>query len=173
MKTDLQQPTIRFQSRLLESGMLAIPSDFYEKLPEGATALEGVVNHFPFRAPISPEGLELTPTLKEAAKLETGDATEVEVTRIGDEAEVRVPSDFRSALGKAPDAYEQWKNTTTKARRDWILWMLTAKLEKTRQTRIANGCDMLSSGKKRVCCFGGLSWLNKDHPIAAQETWQL
>jgi hypothetical protein len=46
-----------------------------------------------------------------------------------------------------------WQDITTKARADWILWITTAKKADTRARRIANACDMLATGKRRVCCF--------------------
>jgi hypothetical protein len=39
------------------------------------------------------------------------------------------------------------------ARRDWIRWLDSAKKPETRERRIANSCDMLVCGKRRVCCF--------------------
>ncbi|MND03816.1 hypothetical protein D3C83_238160 [compost metagenome] len=56
------------------------------------------------------------------------------------------------------------------ARRDWILWISSGKLPETRQIRIEKACSMLGAGKKRVCCFGGLGWLRKDHAHAG-ENW--
>jgi hypothetical protein len=56
------------------------------------------------------------------------------------------------------------------ARREWVLFIGTGKLEKTRGDRIKKACDMLASGKKRVCCFPGLNWLTKDTDPTS-ETW--
>lgn len=64
-----------------------------------------------------------------------------------------VPEDFWRQLQANTDALATWHNTTTIARIDWLHWITTAKQEKTRTKRILDGCDMLASGKKRVCCF--------------------
>ena len=57
-----------------------------------------------------------------------------------------------------------WTSAGGAARHDWILWIVSAKRAETRAGRIAKACDMLSGGKRRVCCFdrsgvygGGLS----------------
>ncbi len=73
----------------------------------------------------------------------------------------KMPADLRRALAATPLAKAQWDDITPIARRDWILWLNTAKQEKTRKTRIKKACDMLSCGKRRVCCFGGINWLIK------------
>jgi hypothetical protein len=36
---------------------------------------------------------------------------------------------------------------------DWIHWITSARQPATRSKRIADACDMLASGKRRVCCF--------------------
>jgi len=41
-----------------------------------------------------------------------------------------------------------------------IQWITTAKQRKTRDSRVATGCDMLASGKKRVCCFDPSGFYN-------------
>lgn len=75
--------------------------------------------------------------------------------------EVKIPPDLMKALKTHPKALLQWKSITPLARRDWVLWLSTAKREETRVRRIRKACSMLSSGKKRVCCFGGINWLIK------------
>jgi hypothetical protein len=75
---------------------------------------------------------------------------------------VSVPNDFKMALKLKPKALDIWKDLTPIARRDWILWIITAKLKETRSRRIDVACSKLSSGIRRVCCFGGISWLIKN-----------
>jgi hypothetical protein len=83
--------------------------------------------------------------------------------RAGQEPEVRVPIELRKALAAAPMAQALWTDITPIARRDWVLWISSAKQSETRRRRIENACSMLASGKRRVCCFGGVKWLSKDH----------
>src|SRR4029077_3627435 len=42
------------------------------------------------------------------------------------------------------------------ARRDWIFSISSAKQPETRTRRIEKACDMLASGKRRLCCFPGI-----------------
>lgn len=107
--------------------------------------------------------------LRQAVGAEAGDTITVEITRAGEEPEIRVPLELHRALEASPRARELWAAITPSARRDWILWIVSARQGDTRQRRIEKACDMLASGKRRVCCFGGLRWLMKDHPTV--ETW--
>jgi uncharacterized protein YdeI (YjbR/CyaY-like superfamily) len=61
----------------------------------------------------------------------------------------------------APESRATWDATTTLARVDWIHWIVSAKQSKTRAKRIADACDMLASGKKRVCCFDPSGFYSK------------
>jgi uncharacterized protein YdeI (YjbR/CyaY-like superfamily) len=77
----------------------------------------------------------------------------LEVAPVEEEPEPQVPADLRQALSAAPKAMDVWADITPVARRDWIHWIASAKQSQTRARRIANACDMLASGKRRVCCF--------------------
>lgn len=73
--------------------------------------------------------------------------------------ETRIPADLNKALKTISKAEKTWKDITPLMRRDWILWIVTAKKPETRVRRIEKAIDMLSHGKRRVCCFGGAKWL--------------
>ncbi|HEX3721030.1 MAG TPA: YdeI/OmpD-associated family protein [Verrucomicrobiae bacterium] len=179
------EPTIRFSAELLRPettkkigtwSLLTLPKSASAKLPSrGVTMIEGTINGFPFRAALEPTGkgshwLRVNKPMQDAAGADAGDTVMVEITRAGEEPEIRVPMDLRKALATAPRARAFWSEITPMARRDWVLWISSAKQTETRRSRIDKACDMLSSGKRRVCCFGGLNWLRKDH-AAAGETW--
>jgi hypothetical protein len=177
--------TIRFNAQLVRpqdtekigsSTLLILPKSASAKLPSrGVTIIEGTMNGFPFRAPLEPNGegshcLRVNQAMRDAAGAEAGDPVAVEITRAGEEPEIRMPLDLHKALAAAPRAQALWADITPMARRDWILWISSGRLPETRRCRIEKACDMLASGKRRVCCFGGLNWLRKDHATAGG-TW--
>lgn len=167
--------TISFQGRLSEEGshaLVELPKSVSGKLPSGEEAtVEGILNGFPFRGVLEPGGcLKVSEAVRVAARADDGGSAAVEITRVGEEAETRVPSDLAKALKGTPVAQATWEDITPLARRDWILWITTAKQAGTRENRIEKACDMLASGKRRVCCFPGLNWLTKDH-VTPDETW--
>jgi hypothetical protein len=177
--------TIRFSGKLVRPeamekvgswAVLTLPRNASAKLPSrGMTMVEATVNGFPFRAALEPDGkgshwLRVNKALGDAAGADAGDKVTVEITRVAEEPETRVPIDLRKALAAAPRARALWAEITPMARRDWILWISSAKQPETRRGRIEKGCDMLACGKRRVCCFGGLNWLRQDHATAGG-TW--
>lgn len=169
--------TIRFSAKLVRaegnekvgSCFLTLPEGASGKLSSGGEAMvEGTINGFPFRRVLEPDGkgshcLKVNQAMLDGAGAGVGDSVAVEITRVGEEPEVRAPMDLRKALAAVPEAEALWGEITAMARRDWILWISSAKQEETRRGRIEKACDMLASGKRRVCCFGGLNWLLKDY----------
>jgi hypothetical protein len=147
--------------------LLTLPKNASAKLPSRSmTMVEGTINGFPFRAALEPNGkgshwLRVNKAMHDAAGAEGGDTVTVEITRAGEEPEIRVPLDLRKALEVAPPAQASWADITPMARRDWIFSICSAKQPETRRRRIEKACDMLASGKRRLCCFPGIKWLMK------------
>ncbi len=122
------------------------------------TAVAGTLNGSPFRATLEPDGqgshwLKVTKKMREAAGARIGDVIALEITATGMEPEPKLPADLRKALAAAPQARALWSDITPVARRDWIQWITSAKQTETRARRVENACDMLTKGKRRVCCF--------------------
>jgi hypothetical protein len=165
--------TIRFKAKLSRA-LLTLPKSASAKLQSrGAITVEGTINNLPFRATLAPDGkgshqLNMGNAMCDALGATTLHTVAVEITRVGEEAETRVPMDLRktlTALAKAgqQQAIDSWKDITPMARRDWIFSISTAKLAETRKRRIEKACDMLASGKRRLCCFPGIKWLMKEN----------
>jgi hypothetical protein len=166
--------TIRFSAKLFRPKatekigswtLLTLPKSASAKLPSrGMTMVEGTINGFPFRAALKPNGkgshrLTVNKAILDAMGVD--DTVMVEITRAGEEPEIRVPMDLRKALAAAPLAQVGWEDITPMARRDWIFSISSAKQPETRRRRIEKACDMLASGKRRLCCFPGIKWLMK------------
>jgi hypothetical protein len=169
--------TIRFNAELsrrdatekIESRtLLTLPKNASAKLPSrGMTTVEGMINCVPFRAALKPNGkgshsLTVNKAMHDAAGADA-DTVTVEITRAGEEPEIRVPLDLRKALAAAQRARAGWEDITPMARRDWIFSICSAKQAETRRRRIEKACDMLACGKRRLCCFPGIKWLMKEN----------
>jgi hypothetical protein len=177
--------TVRFSAKLIQPSAtgktgpwtLTLPKSASAKFPpRSSTMVEGTLDGFPFRAALEPDingsqRIRIQKAVRDAAGAETEHPVMVEITRAGEEPETRVPADLRKALTGSPPARAAWTDITPTARREWILWISSAKLSETRDRRIERACDMLASGKRRVCCFGGLNWLTKDLPNS-RDTWR-
>jgi uncharacterized protein YdeI (YjbR/CyaY-like superfamily) len=105
--------------------------------------------------------LRIDKTELEAAGVEIGQVAQIEISALVQEPEPEVPSDLAKALAAAPESAATWKATTAIARVDWIHWITSAKQARTRVKRINDACEMLASGKKRVCCFDPSGFYSK------------
>ncbi|MEL1264999.1 YdeI/OmpD-associated family protein [Pseudoxanthomonas putridarboris] len=167
---------LRFKAKLLrpvKSGkenswtFLVLPKSASEKLPRrGRTSIEGTINGRPFQATLEPDGqlshwLKVDKALREASGAEVGDTVTLEIASMDKELEPKLPPDFQEALAASPEAEAVWDATTTIARIDWIHWIESAKQAKTRKSRVESACDMLASGKDRVCCFDQSGFYSK------------
>lgn len=160
--------TIRFSGKV--SGLhINLPQAVGTKFPpKGVTTVEGIINSFPFQTAtieVDTKGnhvFKLTKAMHTAVNRDAEEIVTVEITRIADETETRVPAEFRKALEATPRALAVWEDITPIARRDWIFWIISGKKEETRKIRIEKGCSKLSSGMRRVCCFAGIHWLMKN-----------
>ena len=103
----------------------------------------------------------LVKSLLDAAGATIGAIANFNIAPVTQEPEPDLPADIQQALAASPEAQAAWHDTTTIARLDWIHWITSAKQAKTRQQRISNACDMLASGKRRVCCFDPSGFYSK------------
>lgn len=148
-------------------GFVILPKEVSETLPRrGRTTVDGNINGQPFQATLEPDGqlshwLKLQQTLLDAAGVQPGSNASFNIKPVQQEPEPELPQDLQQALAADPAALAAWHDTTTIARLDWIHWITSAKQAKTRLQRISNACDMLASGKKRVCCFDPSGFYSK------------
>lgn len=146
---------------------LMLPKEASDQLPRrGRTTVDGTINGTSFRETLEPDGqlshwLRVSAELQKAAGVVFGDIVAVEMSPVVQEPDPAVPEDLQSALKADPQACLAWGSTTTVARLDWIHWITSAKQAKTRAKRICDACDMLASGKGRVCCFDTSGFYSK------------
>lgn len=167
---------LRFEAKLLNPAnpgsdrswtFLVLPKTASDGLPRrGRTTVVGTLNGAPFQATLEPDGqlshwLKVDKELRTASGAQVGDRVTLELTPVKPEPEPELPPDLHQALSTCLEAKTVWQETTTIARLDWIHWIESAKQAKTRKRRIENACDMLASGKRRVCCFDQSGFYSK------------
>jgi hypothetical protein len=171
LKTAKMGETVRFEAELAPDGSLSMPASSWEAISSEAGTVEGTAGGFPFRAPFDESGrIQFSEALQRAIGAKAGNKLAVEITRVGEEPEVRVPEDLRAALSRTPAAQSLWAEITPMARREWVRWIASAKQAETRARRIEVGLDKLTKGMRRPCCFPGLNWVTKDL-VGPEETW--
>ncbi len=166
----------QFNARLLrpkESGdghlwaFVVLPKEASAKLPRrGRLTVDGTINGRGFKTLLEPDGqkshwLKIEQKLLKDSGANFGNVARFEIMAVEQEPEPKVPADLVIALNAAPKAHATWEATTTIARIDWIHWITSARQAKTRTKRISDACDMLASGKKRVCCFDPSGYYSK------------
>jgi len=166
----------RFEAKLLKPAnlgaseswlFLILPKAVSDGLPRrGRTTVEGTINGLCFQSTLEPDGklshwLRLEDEWCEALEVKPGDLATVEISPLKPEPEPTLPIDLLEALDACPEAKQVWESTTTIARVDWIHWVQSAKQAKTRARRVNNACEMLASGKRRVCCFDQSGFYSK------------
>ncbi|ALS98660.1 YdeI/OmpD-associated family protein [Lacimicrobium alkaliphilum] len=167
----------QFTARLLrpnDSGggcpwaFVVLPKEASAKLlRRGRTTVSVTMNCHQFEALLEPDGrkshwLRIDDAELRAAKAEIGQEIQFKIAAMAQEPEPEVPADFAQALESEPEAQTTWNATTTIARIDWVHWIVSAKQAKTREKRINDACEMLTSGKKRVCCFDPSGFYSKE-----------
>lgn len=146
---------------------VVLPKEASAKLPRrGRTTVDGSLNGCGFQALLEPDGkkshwLRVDEKLLNESGAEVGDLAAFEIMAVEIEREPEVPPDVVTALDASPEARSTWDETTAIARLDWIHWITSAKQAKTRTKRINDACEMLASGKKRVCCFDPSGYYSK------------
>lgn len=156
---------------------LRLPIETSQELPSRSmVSVEGRFNGTPFSTTLEPDGegghwMRVEEDLREAAGAAVGDVVEVEIQPALVEPEPKVPSDLDEALSLHPVAMKTWEQTTAKARRDWIAWIVSGKKAETRVKRIEVAMSKLSAGNKRPCCFDRSGMYDKSlsAPVAADE----
>lgn len=162
------QEQIRFEALLCRAlaaeegaafAFAVLPMEASALLPRrGRMTVDVTLAAHAFRVTLEPDGrgshwLRLPESVLEASGNQAGETASFRLQPVDPEPDPELPADFAAALVEVPEARATWAAATPIARVDWIHWITTAKLEKTRAKRIRDACGMLASGKKRVCCF--------------------
>ena len=146
---------------------VVLPREVSAELPRrGRTTVDAAINGRTFRTLLEPDGkkshwMRIDAVLLRAAGADFGQVARFEIEPVKSEPEPEIPADLREALAASPESRATWDDTTTVARLDWIHWITSAKQAKTRAKRIRDACDMLASGKRRVCCFDPSGYYSK------------
>ena len=146
---------------------ILLPKSESDRFPRrGRNSVQGAIDGHPFTATLEPDGqlshwLKLSHALLNEADISGKSTVTLEVAPCDPELEPQLPRLFSDALFASPQAKASWDATTTIARIDWVHWIESAKQAATRAKRITAACDMLASGKKRVCCFDQSGYYSK------------
>jgi hypothetical protein len=138
---------------------LRLPQGASDQLPSrGMVSVQGQLDKHEIQTHLHPDGegghwLKIESSLHTSAKLSPGRSVNVHLTPSDVELEPEIPEDLQTVLDAHPAAHAVWKDITPASRRDWIQWLTSGKKAETRTIRLNKMTDMLSHGKRRICCF--------------------
>lgn len=153
---------IRFKAKPIMIGswtIVRLPMSASKKLPSRGMAMtEGTINDTPVQLPLEPDGkgshwFRFDKSMRESAGAKEGDTVTLEIEPMDDWPEPKVPPDLKKALAAANKSKKTWKETTPKARWEWIRWIRSTNNPETRKRRIDVAMSKLGKGSKRPCCF--------------------
>lgn len=150
-----------------EWAFVVLPIEVSNVFPRrGRTTANVIANGHQFQQMLEPDGqkshwLKISEPNLSAASITYGDEVTFSISPIDVEPEPKSFPEFQQALDAQPLAKQTWAQTTAIAKVDWLHWISSAKQEKTRIKRIQDAVDMLSQGKKRVCCFDSSGFYSK------------
>jgi hypothetical protein len=140
---------------LVEGGTTEILIPFSVEKAFGSKArvpVRGTINGFPFRSSIFPMGggnhyMAVNRALREGAGAKGGDTVSVVMEVDTEPRVVAVPEDFKKALAKNKAAKAAFDKLSHTHRREFVLWIESAKKEETRARRTEKALTMLVEGK--------------------------
>jgi uncharacterized protein YdeI (YjbR/CyaY-like superfamily) len=91
----------------------------------------------------------LSRAVREAAGVEAGDTTTLELELDTEPREVDVPAALTAALEEAPEARAAFEGMAFTHRKEYARWIEEAKREETRERRVEQAVEMLRQGKTR------------------------
>lgn len=67
----------------------------------------------------------------------------------------QTPAVLKAALESEPALAAKWNGLTDLARNEWICWMISPKLQGTRDAHLVRLRQEVVGGKRRPCCWPG------------------
>jgi uncharacterized protein YdeI (YjbR/CyaY-like superfamily) len=92
--------------------------------------------------------LVVAKNIRDQIKKSVGDAVRVSLELDLEERQVDIPDDLRRALETQPEAREAFEKLSYSHQKNYVDWILNAKREETRCSRIEKALFLLAQGKK-------------------------
>jgi len=154
---------IEFEAKITlinEWHILRLPSLVSAELPSRGMCMGKLtIGSVSALIPIEPDGekghwIHIHPDLYTSvlSQIQENNSIQFQLTPTDQWLDPQIPEDIQQALN-VNSLSPTWAGLTAKAKWEWIRWIRFTNNPKTRDKRINTAVDMLSSGKKRPCCF--------------------
>jgi hypothetical protein len=120
---------------------------------KGQVKLKGTIEGCSFRSTALPKGdgshyLVVGKNIRDQIKKAVGDLVRVTLELDLEDRQVVIPEDFYQALETQPEAREGFEKLTYSNQKIYVDWILSARREETRTSRIEKALSLLAQGKK-------------------------
>lgn len=120
---------------------------------KGQVKVKGTINSYSFRSTALPMGdgshyLVVGKDIRDQIKKGVGDLVFVTLELDLEDRLVAIPDDLRQALDNQPEAWDGFEKLAYSQQKIYVDWILSAKREVTRSSRIVKAVLLLAQGKK-------------------------
>jgi hypothetical protein len=155
-----QEEVIAFTARLekpndgMDTAFVSIPFDVEKKYgTKGQVKVKASFDGHPYRGVIANMGtgchiIGVRKDIRAAIGKSVGDLVNVEIQKDVEERIVEVPEDLKVALSKSKKAEEFYDTLSFTNRKEYAVWVSSAKKVETREKRVAESIKKLLAGKK-------------------------
>ena len=125
-----------------------VANSFVSKRP----AVRGTVNSVPFRSRLAVYSgksyLGFTAAIRSQAQISLGDMLQIELESDDAPREIELPSELKAVLTINPMAKAAFEKLSFTCRKEYVVWISSAKREETRERRVKEALTLLAVGKK-------------------------
>jgi hypothetical protein len=154
MEVNMKQEfnAVIMQHKDINGAYIEPPFDVEEVFGAKRVKVSATFDGEPYRGSIVRMGgcymLGMTQELRKKIGKNFGDTVRVTVEKDEEERIIDPPVDFMDALQQEPTALSTYEKLSYSGKKDYILWITSAKKEETRSERIVKSIEKLSEGKK-------------------------
>ena len=138
----------------MDTAYVSIPYDVQEVYgTRGQVRVKATFDGHPYRGILSNMGtgchiIGLRKDIRQTIGKQVGDKVKVEIEQDFEERIVELPADLKKELSKSKKALEFFESLSFTNRKEYALWISSAKREETRQKRLSEIVPRLLNGKK-------------------------
>lgn len=156
----MKNETISFSARLeksndgMDTAYISIPFDVEKTYgTRGQVKVKATFDGHPYRGVIANMGtgchiIGVRKDIRAKIGKAVGDLVDVEIQRDTEERVVDIPDDLKLALSKSKNAEAFYNSLSYTNRKEYAVWVSSAKKEETRTKRVAESLKKLLAGKK-------------------------
>lgn len=138
----------------VDSGFIEFPYNIFKEFgKKGQVKVKVYFDGFVYRGSLVKMGhhchiIGLNKEVRTAINKNVGDKVNVVISEDKEERTVEIPADLNNAFEESPEARAIFEKLSFTHRKEYVVWIISAKKQETRDARILKCVEMLEAGKK-------------------------